>query len=75
MKSPFKTVEYILIPLLFSSVAVMDEMAAAALARGIDSEGKRSSYEEVKLRAADYIVIAAFTLLIIFVFTWGKIGL
>jgi energy-coupling factor transport system permease protein len=75
VKAPLKTVEYILIPLLFSSVAVMEEMAAAALARGIDSDGQRSSYEEVKLRAADYIVIAAFLLLAICLFTWGRVGL
>ena len=51
IKSPFKIVEYVLIPLLFSCIAVMEEMAAAALARGIESEGKRSSFERVKLGA------------------------
>lgn len=75
VKAPFKIVEYILVPLLFSSVAVMEEMAAAALARGIDSDGKRSSYEEVKLRLADYIVMSTFVLLIIYVFTIEKAGL
>ena len=57
---PARTIEYVLIPLLFSSISVMEELAAAALARGMDVDTKRSAYEEVKLRAADYIIMAVF---------------
>lgn len=60
IRSPLKTIEYILIPLLFSSVSIMEELAAAALARGMDRSGKRSSYEEIKLGAQDYAVMALF---------------
>ena len=62
---PFRTIEYILVPMLFSSVSVMEELAAAAMARGLDVDIKRSSYEEVKLRVADYIVIFAFASMIV----------
>ena len=75
IRRPFRTVEYVLIPLLFSSVSVMEELAAAAVARGMDADGKRSSYEEIKLHAADYVVMAAFIVLIVFILmTARKIG-
>jgi len=57
IKSPFKTIEYVLIPLLFSSMSVMEELASAAIARGLDSEGRRTSFEEAKLRMQDYLVM------------------
>ena len=49
LRAPMKTVEYILIPLLFSTISVMEELAAAALARGMDSDRQRTSYEAGKL--------------------------
>lgn len=67
LRHPGKAVEYILVPLLFSSISVMEELAAAALARGMDVEVKRSSYEEVKLRVPDYIVMFIFIGMIVFV--------
>lgn len=60
LRSPLKTIEYILIPLLFSSVSIMEELAAAAIARGMDSEGNRTSYEEVRLHVQDWITIILF---------------
>lgn len=67
LRHPGKAVEYILVPLLFSSVNVMEELAAAALARGMDVDVKRSSYEEVRLHAADYITMTVFVGMIVFV--------
>lgn len=72
IRSPFKTAEYVLIPLLFSCISVMDEMAAAALARGIESEGERSSYEIVNLGIPDYIVMSVFAGLLVYIFTIGR---
>ena len=60
IRAPFKTIEYILIPLLFSCISVMDELASASLARGLDAERKRTSYETVKMRFPDYIIILLF---------------
>jgi len=62
---PFRTIEFILIPLLFSSVNVMDELAAASMARGMDMEVRRTAYEEVKLGAIDYIVILLYIAIIV----------
>ena len=60
IRAPFKTIEYILIPLLVSCISVMDELASASLARGLDAERKRTSYETVKMRFPDYIIILLF---------------
>lgn len=74
-RHPFRTIEWMLIPLLFSSVNVMEELAAAAMARGMDAEGRRTSYEEIRLHALDYIVMGIFALLIVFIlYNAGKIG-
>lgn len=63
---PFRTIEYVLIPMMFSSISIMEELAAATMARGMDMDIRRSSYEEVRLGAVDYILfvvlIAAFIL-------------
>ena len=72
IKSPLKTIEYVLIPLLFSCISVMEEMAAAALARGIESEGKRSSFEKVKLGVMDYLIMAVFTGLLTYIMQVAK---
>lgn len=55
---PWRTIEFVLIPMLFSSVSVMEELASASMARGLDVDISRSSYEEVELKCADYVVIA-----------------
>ena len=63
LSHPGKTIEYVLVPLLFSTIGVMEELAAAALSRGMDIDVKRTSYEEVHLRAADYFVMLLFAAL------------
>lgn len=74
LRRPFQAIEHLLVPLLVSSVSVMEELAAASLARGLDADHERTSYEEVRMRAADYVVIVVFGVLAFFVFTGGLIG-
>ena len=79
LRHPGKTIEYVLVPLLFSTIGVMEELAAAALARGMDIDVKRSSYEEMRLHAADYIAMLFFAALsaaiVILVTTKGAAGI
>lgn len=63
---PWRTIEFMLIPMLFSSMSVMEELAAATMARGMDLDVKRSSYEEVRLHVADYLLIVLFVALFVF---------
>ncbi len=73
IRHPWKTIEYVLIPMLISSVSVMEELAAATMARGMDVDIRRSSYEEVKLKATDYILIAVFVGMLIFSVLMGEL--
>ena len=73
IRAPFKTIEYILIPLLFSCISVMDELASASLARGLDAERKRTSYEAVKMRFPDYIIILLFVGIAFYASVGGRI--
>lgn len=54
---PVKTIEYIVVPLISSSVSVLDEMVAASLARGLDSENERSCYVDIKFKICDYLIV------------------
>ena len=58
LRSHLKTLEYALVPLLMSTATIANELAAASLSRGLDSETERTSLLEVRLGAADYLVIA-----------------
>lgn len=74
LRAPMKTVEYILVPLLFSCIAVIEEMTAAALARGLDSERRRTSSVAVRMTASDYIVIFLLIAVICFAFYFERNG-
>lgn len=67
--SAIKMIEYRMIPLLFSCVNIGDELSAAAVTRGLGGKVKRTSVVELKLKAADYLLITVFTAVFgIFVF-------
>ncbi len=70
-RHPMRTVEYVLIPMLFSSISVMEELASAALARGMDMDVKRSSYQSVRLGPADYIAGGIILAVTIYVMSSG----
>jgi energy-coupling factor transporter transmembrane protein EcfT len=55
IRHPMISIEYVLIPFLFSATSVMEELAAASLARGLDSERERTCLNEVKMTCFDYI--------------------
>uniref|UniRef100_UPI00056B40C9 energy-coupling factor transporter transmembrane component T n=1 Tax=Ruminococcus flavefaciens TaxID=1265 RepID=UPI00056B40C9 len=54
-------IEYRLIPLLFSCVNIGDELSAAAVTRGLGGKVKRTSVQELKMKAADYLLMLLFT--------------
>ena len=75
---PIITAEYILVPLLSSCVGIIDELVAASLARGLDSDKKRNCYFTIKMRFYDWVVfvitLGFFALMIWFEFTGGTYG-
>ncbi|MDR2178143.1 MAG: energy-coupling factor transporter transmembrane protein EcfT [Treponema sp.] len=67
---PMLTLEYMLIPLLVSTATIANELAAASLARGLDSGGKHTCVADVRFRLQDYLVI----LLCVFALVWWRVG-
>lgn len=69
---PATAIERILIPLLFSAVSVMEELAAASLARGLDSDSKRTCLVQVRMGGWDYVCLLI-TLLYAGVWVYGYV--
>lgn len=68
---PVKTIEYMLVPLLFSTVKIGEELSAAALARGIGMEKKRTNLYKVSFNMADYLVMIFSLAMVIFQKIYG----
>ena len=62
---PIRTMEFIIVPMLFKSLKTAEELSCAALVKGIENTGKKTSYFDVKLRPID----AVFSLAAIIVLT------
>ena len=64
MLHPIKTMEFIIVPMLFKSLRTAEELSCAALVKGIENTGKKTSYFDVKLRPIDVMFsLAAITVL------------
>lgn len=68
---PIETMEYMIVPLLFSTVKIGEELAAAALARGLGMQNKRTNLCRVSLKAADYIVMVCSVTVVIISKVYG----
>ena len=61
---PIRTMEFVLVPMLLKSLKTAEELSCAALVKGIENTGHKTSYFDVRLRAADAVfLLAAITLL------------
>ena len=64
MLHPIRTMEFIIVPMLFKSLKTAEELSCAALVKGIENTGKKTSYFDVKLRPVDAVFsLAAITVL------------
>jgi energy-coupling factor transport system permease protein len=70
LAKPMMTLEYMLVPLLMSTVIIATELAAASLARGLDKGGKHTCIVDVRFRFQDCLVI----LLCVFALVWRRVG-
>lgn len=63
---PIECMEYTVVPLLFSTVKIGEELAAAALTRGLGMKNKRTNLCRISLKIGDYFVmLAAITLVVV----------
>ena len=63
---PIKAMEYMIVPLLFSTVKIGEELAAAALARGLGMHNKRTNLCRVSLNMVDYLVMVFSVTIVVF---------
>lgn len=54
---PLNTLEYAIVPMVFRSLKIADELASSAIVRGIESPYKKDSYYIIKLTAKDSFFI------------------
>lgn len=54
--------ESLVVPIMLRSAKIAEELAAAAVARGIDRPGKKTAYRQPAMRSADVVVLAAVAL-------------
>ena len=55
MLHPIRTMEFIIVPMLFKSLRTAEELSCAALVKGIENTGKKTSYFDSGLRSVDLI--------------------
>ena len=65
LKTPQLTLEYLLVPLLFSTSNIGEELSQAAFSKGISLDGKKERYFTTQLTKSDVLI---FIYLIFFIF-------
>lgn len=70
---PFRTIEYVIVPLILRTLVIADQLSASVMTRGFELEGHRSSYRTVKIQIKDItILVIVFALLIIGDIIYGR---
>lgn len=54
---PLKTLEYAVVPIIFRTIKVGDELAATSIVRGVDNPCKKDSYYSNRLGYVDYMTL------------------
>ena len=70
---PLRTMEYVYVPMLVSASKISDEIAQAAITRGIDHARARTSIESVGFFLGDFLVFALYAV-IIMLMVWAAKG-
>lgn len=69
LKTPFRTIEYMIVPLIMSIVKIGEELSAAALTRGLGGDDKRTNICNIGFSFIDIVlIIIAFICWIAFIF-------
>ena len=57
LRHPMDTLEYAIVPMVFRSLKIADELAASAIVRGIESPYKKESYYVSRIAVLDCVLI------------------
>ena len=52
---PLRMLEFVIVPMLFRSLRTSEELSCAALVKGIENQGQRSSYFDVRIKGIDVV--------------------
>ena len=74
LKAPAMTVNCIYVPLLTAASKAADELSVAAVTRGIENPKPRTSLAEIRMRPADYAVMALFAAFFAAELLWKAVG-
>ncbi len=67
VKNPFTYIEYVLVPIMMSTVRIADELSAASLTKGLSAGSRRTHICRIRLNALDILMIAgSFVMIVLF---------
>lgn len=70
IKNPFTYVEYILVPIMMSTVQIANDLSAASLTKGLGVKRGRTHICKIGMRAPDWILTSALTLMLVIFFVY-----
>jgi len=73
LRAPNQMIEYIMVPLIMQLSVVAEELSAAAVTKGIDSDKQRTSLYQTRFGAMDLIFTLLFSANLIFALTGGGV--
>jgi energy-coupling factor transport system permease protein len=73
LRSPGRMMEYIMVPLIMQLSVVAEELSAAAVTKGIDSDKKRTSLYQTRFGAMDIVFTLLFAANLVFAFVGGGV--
>ncbi|MBT1173411.1 energy-coupling factor transporter transmembrane protein EcfT [Bifidobacterium sp. MA2] len=62
VRHPARSLEYVVVPLLMNATNVAQDLSVAALTKGLGRDGVHTSRTTIRMRAADWLAMAACTL-------------
>lgn len=70
IKNPFTYIEYVLVPIMMSTVRIADELSAASLTKGLSAGGKRTHICQISIRLYDWVLMLGTLAMIVLFFVF-----
>ena len=67
VKNPFTYIEYVLVPIMMSTVRIEDELSAASLTKGLSAGGRRTHICQISIKFYDWLLmLGALAMIVLF---------
>lgn len=70
VKNPFIYIEYVLVPIMMSTVRIADELSAASLTKGLCAGGKRTHICQISIKFYDWLLMLGSLVMIVLFFVF-----